>query len=42
MINGKKMGLGILSYKAHDTLKKTLFFDSKRFSPLVGVEDKVH
>ena len=24
MINGKKMGLGILSYKAHDTLKKTL------------------
>jgi hypothetical protein len=24
MINGKKMGLGILSYRAHDTLKKTL------------------
>jgi hypothetical protein len=24
MINGKKMGLGILSYKAHETLKKTL------------------
>ncbi len=24
MINGKNIGLGILSYKAHDTLKKTL------------------
>jgi hypothetical protein len=24
MINGKKIGLGILSYKAHDTLEKTL------------------